>query len=299
MLARIPLFLRFPLILLLIAVHTALRVSLLLLCSLLKALLPVAGVRRVLDGWIIGLAESWIGFNSWMMDHMTTLQVDLACDGPLQRDGHYLVQCNHRSWVDILVLQKVFNRRIPFMRFFLKQELIWVPLLGVAWWALDFPFMRRHTKSQIQKNPALAGQDIAATRKACEKFIGKPVSIMIFPEGTRFTPAKHAQQQSPFADLLKPKSGGMAYALDAMGEGLQQILDVTLHYPNGTPGMADLIADRVGQVRVDVRVREIPQAIRAGDYENDRLFRTEFQSWMNGLWRDKQGLLDSYSARKA
>ena len=291
MLARIPLFLRFPLILLLIVVHTTGRVLLLLLCSLLKAVMPIAVVRRVLDGWIIGLAESWIGFNSWMMDHMTTLQVDMGCDGVLDREGHYLVLCNHRSWVDILVLQKVFNRRIPFMRFFLKQELFWVPLLGLAWWALDFPFMRRHTKSQLQKRPDLAGRDIAATRRACAKFLGMPVSIMIFPEGTRFTPAKHAQQQSPYADLLKPKSGGMAYALDAMGEGLRQILDVTLHYPNGTPGMADLIADRVKQVRLEVRVREIPQTIRAGDYENDRAFRTEFQSWMNGLWRDKQALL--------
>ena len=155
--------------------------------------------------------------------------------------------------------------------------------------------MQRHTKSQLQKRPELAGQDIAATRKACEKFLGKPVSIMIFPEGTRFTPAKHAQQQSPLPDVLKPKSGGMAYALDAMGKGLHAILDVTLHYPNGIPGMADLIADRIKQVHVDVRLRPIPDALRAGDYENDRSFRAQFQQWMNGLWQDKQQILDGFS----
>ncbi|MFZ9311025.1 MAG: acyltransferase [Arenimonas sp.] len=294
MLARIPLPLRVPLIYLLIAANTVIRVSVLLLCALFKAILPVKPLQRVLDRWIIGLAEAWIGFNSWMMDHMTTLQVHYREDAALDSQGHYLVLSNHQSWVDILVLQKVFNKRIPFMRFFLKKELFWVPMLGLAWWALDFPFMQRHTKSQLQKRPELAGQDIAATRKACEKFLGKPVSIMIFPEGTRFTPAKHSQQQSPLPALLKPKSGGMAYALDAMGRGLHAILDVTLHYPNGIPGMADLIADRIKHVQVDVRLRPIPEALRAGDYENDRAFRAQFQQWMNGLWQDKQAILDGY-----
>jgi 1-acyl-sn-glycerol-3-phosphate acyltransferase len=295
MLARIPLIVRLPLIWLLVGTHTVVLVSLLLLCSLIKGLLPIKTVQRVLDGWILALAESWIACNSWMMAHLTTLQVHYREDSVLDAKGHYLVLSNHQSWVDILVLQKVFNKRIPFMRFFLKKELIWVPFLGLAWWALDFPFMQRHTKSQLQKRPELAGQDIAATRKACEKFLGKPVSIMIFPEGTRFTPAKHAQQQSPFQNLLKPKSGGMAYALDAMGRGLHAILDVTLHYPNGRPSVADLVADRIKQVRVDVRLREIPEALRIGDYENDRVFRAQFQQWMNGLWQDKQRILDGFA----
>jgi 1-acyl-sn-glycerol-3-phosphate acyltransferase len=297
MLVRIPLILRVPLIWLLIASHTVVLVTSLLLCSLFKGLLPFKPVQRVLDVWILALAESWIACNSAMMDHLTSLQVGYSENTALDAEGHYLVISNHQSWVDILVLQKVFNKRIPFMRFFLKKELFWVPFLGLAWWALDFPFMQRHTKSQLQKRPELAGQDIVATRKACEKFLGKPVSIMIFPEGTRFTPAKHAQQQSPFKGLLKPKSGGMAYALDAMGRGLHYILDVTLIYPNGRPSIADLVADRIKKVMVDVRVLEIPESLRIGDYENNRAFRVEFQAWMNGLWLEKQNRLNSSMSR--
>jgi 1-acyl-sn-glycerol-3-phosphate acyltransferase len=296
MFVRIPLWVRVPLIWLLVAANTVLRVSLLLLCALFKALLPIKALQRVLERWIIALAEAWIAGNSRMIQHMTSLKINYREDAALDANGHYLVLSNHQSWVDILILQNVFNRRIPFMRFFLKQQLIWVPMLGLAWWALDFPFMQRHTKSQLQKRPELAGQDIAATRKACEKFLGKPVSIMIFPEGTRFTPAKHAQQQSPFQHLLKPKSGGMAYALDAMGRGLHAILDVTLYYPNGKPSLADLIADRIGQVWVDVRLRAIPEALRQGNYELDRTFRVEFQAWMNGLWQEKQQRLLRFSA---
>ncbi len=61
----------------------------------------------------------------------------------LHQRGWYLVSSNHQSWVDILVLQRIFHGRIPFLKFFLKQELIWVPVIGLAWWALDFPFMKR------------------------------------------------------------------------------------------------------------------------------------------------------------
>lgn len=295
MFAKLPLIIRLPILLLMIALSTVLLVSSLLLVAVLKWCVPIEAFRKSCERAILCLAETWISNNSWMMQYCTSLQVNYAEDSSLDPQGHYLVLSNHQSWVDIMVLQKVFNRRIPFMRFFLKQQLIWVPLLGLAWWALDFPFMRRHTKSQLQKRPELAGKDIEATRKACEKFLGKPVSIMIFPEGTRFTQAKHAQQQSPFASLLKPKSGGMAYALDAMGRGLHAILDVTLYYPNGKPGMWDLIADRVKSVYVDVRLRDIPEAMRHGDYENDRTFRVEFQRWMNELWQEKQDRIQQLS----
>lgn len=293
MFAKIPLFIRLPIIVLMIALSTVLLVTSLLLVALLKGCVPIAGFGKSCERVILWLAESWISNNTWIMHNCTTVQINYTEDSSLDPQGHYLVLSNHQSWVDIIVLQGVFNHRIPFMRFFLKQQLIWVPLLGLAWWALDFPFMKRHSKSQIQKRPELAGQDIAATRKACEKFLGKPVSIMIFPEGTRFTQAKHGKQQSPFSHLLKPKSGGMAYALDAMGRGLHAILDVTLYYPNGKPGMWDLIADRVKTVYVDVKLRSIPDAMRNGDYENDRTFRVEFQRWMNGLWQEKQALLES------
>jgi 1-acyl-sn-glycerol-3-phosphate acyltransferase len=204
----------------------------------------------------------------------------------LRRGGNYLVLCNHQSWVDIPVLQKVFNRRIPFLRFFLKSQLIWVPLLGPAWWALDFPFMKRYSKETLARHPELQGKDREATRRACEKFRQLPVSVMNFVEGTRFTRAKHDAQGSPFRHLLRPKAGGVAFVLDAMGDALHAILDVTLVYPGGTPSMMDLIGGRVREIRVHVRELPIDAALR-GDYENDAAFRERFQSWVNALWRDK------------
>ena len=110
-----------------------------------------------------GVDATWIGVNSAMI-RLFTRGHDWRIDGVehLRRDGRYLVLANHQSWVDIVVLQDVFNRRIPFLKFFLKQQLIWVPVLGLAWWALDFPFMRRYTREELERHPEWRGRDVEA-----------------------------------------------------------------------------------------------------------------------------------------
>ncbi|AKC87954.1 acyltransferase [Pseudoxanthomonas suwonensis] len=286
------LWLRATLILLLIAANTLLHAIPLLAAALVKAVLPFPPVRRAFDPLLTGIAESWIGLNSAMMGVFTGTRFQVEQDAALQRDGHYLVLANHQSWVDIVVLQKVFNRRIPLLRFFLKRQLFWVPVLGLAWWALDFPFMGRYTRRQIAKNPELGRRDMEVTRRACEKFRDIPVAVMNFVEGTRFTPAKHAGQASPYRHLLKPKSGGVAFVIDAMGQGLHAVLDVTIAYPGGRPTMIDLMADRVPEVCVRVRQRPIPAELAAGSYQDDRAFRARFQQWMNGLWEEKDADLE-------
>ncbi len=281
------LWLRVIPILLLIAANTVLHVTPLMVVAVFKALLPFETVRLACNPLLTGLAASWIGVNSGMIDRFTRTRFEVEAPAALRIDGHYLVLANHQSWVDILVLQKVFNRRIPLLRFFLKRQLFWVPLLGLAWWALDFPFMGRYSRAQIAKNPALGVRDRETTRRACAKFRSIPVSVMNFVEGTRFTPAKHDRQGSPYRHLLKPKSGGVAFVLDAMGDTLQSVLDVTIVYPGGRPTMLDLMGDRIPEVRVAVRERPIPVALLEGEERDDAAYRARFQRWVNGLWTEK------------
>lgn len=278
---------RVPLILLLIVLNTLVHALPLLLVALFKAILPFERLRLALNRVLTGLAERWIAMNSGMIDRFARTRFEVDLPPSLQPEGHYLVLANHQSWVDIVVLQKIFNRRVPFMRFFLKRQLIWVPVLGLAWWALDFPFMGRYSRKEIAKNPELGRRDMEVTRRACEKFRSIPVSVMNFVEGTRFTPAKHAGQQSPFRHLLKPKSGGVAFVIDAMGDTLRAVLDVTIVYPAGRPTMVDLIGGRIPEVRVCVRERAIPEDLIGGNYQDDRAYRARFQQWMNGLWDEK------------
>ena len=189
--------------------------------------------------------------------------------------------------VDILVLQHCLNRRIPLLKFFLKQQLIWVPVMGLAWWALEFPFMRRHSEAYLQQHPEMRGKDQETTRKACEKFAQVPTSVMNFLEGTRFTAVKHARQQSPYVHLLKPKAGGLALALNAMGDKFQAILDITIVYPDGTPSFWQFLQGRMRRVTVRARLLPIPQDLAHADYSGDAQARAAFQAWVAQMWREK------------
>jgi 1-acyl-sn-glycerol-3-phosphate acyltransferase len=292
-------WLRIPFGMLLLATNTVVHVPPLIVAALLKAALPMRGFRRVCDRILMAIAASWISVNTTMIRWFTRMRLLVDIDANLQPQGHYLVVANHQTWVDIPVLQAVLNRRVPLLRFFLKSQLFWVPLLGLAWWALDFPFMKRYSREHLAKRPELAGRDIAATRRACARFMHIPVAIMNFVEGTRFTRDKHARQESPFTHLLKPKAGGIAFVLDAMGRALHSILDVTIVYPAGRPTMFDLFADRVREVRVSIRERQIPADLLAGDYQNDPAFRERMQGWLNELWEDKDRAIAALLARPA
>lgn len=290
--------LRLVVIALLAVINTVLHTSVLLAVALLKWLLPIAPIRRRLTRVLTLLAESWIAVNSALIEYGTPTQVRVQGGESLRYQGWYLVVSNHQSWVDILILQKVFNRRIPFLKFFLKRQLVWVPMLGLAWWALDFPFMKRHTPEQLRRRPELKGSDIRATRLACAKFKQIPVSVMNFVEGTRFTDAKHARHAEAFRHLLRPKAGGIAFVMSAMGEVLQSLVDVSIVYPQGRPTLVELLSGRVPEVLVDIRERPIPPDLINGDYEGDAEFQARFQAWVNQLWKEKDALLDEMKQRR-
>lgn len=241
---------------------------------------------------LVVIAETWISINNLILATVSGIKWQIEGMDGLRRDDWYLVSCNHQTWADILVLQKISNRRIPFMKFFLKQELIKVPVLGQAWWALDFPFMKRHSREEIAKNPALRLEDLETTRKACEKFAYFPTTVSNFFEGTRFTQEKHDQQQSPYTHLLKPKSGGAAFALNAMSGHLRNMLDITIIYPPGTSrSLMAFLGGAIKTVHVIVDVKPIPEWASQGDYEGDDAFRNRFKAWVDDLWREKDALI--------
>ena len=269
----------------LLVVNTLVFPALLFLMALLK-LIPIRPIQALGKHWAVQFAQMWAHNNRRIFN--LTLPTKWTLDLPkLSKDTSYLVISNHQSWVDILALQYAFNGKIPFFRFFLKYELIYVPILGMCWWVLDYPFMRRHTKEQIKKNPELKNQDKEIAIRQMQKFKDTPVSIMVFVEGTRFTKDKHAQQQSPYQNLLKPRAAGAAYALNILAEQLQTLLDVTIVYPNGTPSFLDLLKGRCPEICIHAQTLHIDESLRVGDYETQKPYRVAFQTWLNGIWADK------------
>jgi 1-acyl-sn-glycerol-3-phosphate acyltransferase len=265
-------------------INTVLLTVPLILLSLLKFILPFRPVKVILDRILMGIAGLWIHINSLTTDLFCSIDWDIRGLDKLTPKEWYLVLSNHQSWVDILVLQKTLNKKIPMLKFFLKKELIWVPFLGLAWWALDFPFMKRYSKEFLAQNPHLEGKDLESTRIACRKFKHTPVSIMNFVEGTRYTPEK--AKKSAFTHLLTPKAGGIAFVLGSMGECLNHIIDVTIVYPGRVPSFWSFISGKTRKIIVDFQLLEVGWHIK-GDYFNDPVFKKRFCEWLNDLWLEK------------
>lgn len=271
----------------LLLLNTLVLICPLLVFALLKLVLPGRG--RDYASWaVMWVAETWSEIDKAIFALCIPTQWDIRGVENLRKDTSYLAVSNHQTWVDIPALIESLNRRTPFFKFFLKKELIWVPLLGLAWWGLDYPFMKRYSKAFLEKHPELKGKDLEITKAACELFKRQPVTVVNYLEGTRFTEAKRQQQHSPYRYLLKPKAGGVAFVLAALGEQLDALLDVTIVYPgNKAPGFWELLNGSISRVIIDIRVRELDPMLWAGDYENDPEFRQTVQAWVNQLWVEK------------
>ena len=246
----------------------------------------------IADKTVIKITNHWISSNNALIDNMLPRKdwrISLPDD--VNTEGKYLLISNHQSWVDTSIVQYISEKRLPLTRFFTKFELIYIPIVGQAFYFLDFPMMRRHSKEAVAKNPALKGQDIEEAKRACALLKGKPFTLLNYLEGTRFTQAKHEQQKSPYTHLLKPRAGGLSLAINALGSEIDGLLDMTIVYPDGVPTYSDLWKGNIKRLGVDVRYLDIPAelfaGIKRGGYENDEQVKAQMFAWIEQVWRDK------------
>ena len=260
--------------------------------AILKFLIPVKPVRNVLTRWIMSVGETWIACNALIFSIGNSTRWEFRGLEGLSNERWYLVIANHQTWVDIIAMQTMLNRRVPFLKFFIKQELIWFPFLGLAWWSMDMPFMKRYSKSYLARHPEKKGQDLEATRQACEKFRDTPTSVINFIEGTRFTEEKRTKRASAFNNLLPPRAGGVALALTSMGDMFDAVLDVTIVYPTGVADFWGMMCGELDHVVIEIEQRPVDEWLYQGDYQNDREFRRNFHQWLTQIWEKKDARID-------
>ena len=263
----------------------------LLLIAVVKLVIPVTAVRLTVTRWLMLIGENWASFNLAVLERFGS--IDWRGEGfeGLRHDDWYLVISNHQSWVDIFVLHRFLNKRIPFLKFFMKQQLIWFPVMGFAWWAMDMPFMKRYSTAYLARKPHMKGKDFETTRKACEKFRNTPTAVINFVEGTRFSVEKRDRHGMPYQHLLRPRAGGFAVAMSSMGDMFSSILDVTIIYPNGKPEFWEMCCGRHVEAHVILTSRPVETWLTAGDYENDREWRRRVQVWLGEIWQEKDDLI--------
>jgi 1-acyl-sn-glycerol-3-phosphate acyltransferase len=280
--------LRGVLVVLLLLLNTLWWGGLVLILGLPKLLMPRGELRR---RWILALAwlgERWVGVNNRILDLLLPVEWDVTGIEINDAAGHYLIVSNHVSWVDIFAILRVFHRRAAFIRFFMKAQLIWFPIAGQACAALEFPFMRRYSPDYLAKHPEKRGADLVMARRMCRRYRRVPVAVAIFLEGTRFSREKQENQQSPYRHLLRPRVGAIGFALAALGDQLDAVLDVTLAYPGGETTMWDFVSGRVQRVSVHVRRLDVPPEFLAEDGGE----REALKGWIDEVWRTKDELLD-------
>ena len=291
MLSFIPPVILFPLHFLLQILNLGFWAILITALGLVKLVLPFSWVAKLLNPAMHGFMFCF-GLISVMLIKLTNkVEWDCTINGELSKQNWYLMTPNHLSYLDIILLIEFAAMRIPAPKFFLKKELIWLPFVGLGAWALDMPFMQRYSRQFVEQNPHLKGKDIETTRKSCAKFKTTPTTVINFVEGSRFTPEKHALKGSTFNNLLPPKAGGIAFTLAAMGELFTNILDVTILYPNNqVHPMMDMLSGKLNKVVIHIDVLPVSDEV-IGDYFNDDDFKSNFQTWLNGVWQQKDRLI--------
>lgn len=278
-------------IIVLLALNLAVWGVPILLGGVVRLLMPTGELRRRVVLILAPLAERWMDINHRIFDLFLDTEWDVQGVGEIRRDGRYLIVSNHVSWVDIFAVFRGFLWKSSLIRFFLKRELIWMPIVGQACWALEFPFMRRYTAEELARHPEKRGQDLETTRRACRHYRKIPVAILNYIEGTRFTRDKHEEQQSPYRYLLRPRVGGIAFVLASLGEQLDAMFDVTLAYPGHEVSMWDFITNRVPRITIRVRRLDIPPEFFDAAITEPGPERERFKAWIETLWREKDELL--------
>jgi len=277
---------------LIVSVNTIVLTAVIFILAIFKLLAPPGRARNAMTHWLSSLGELWVSVNKTLVLFYRGMEWDVRLPDGISHTGRYLVFCNHQSGVDILALQHCLNRRAPFGRYLLKHQLIWVPVLGVAWWALDMAFLRRYSKQELIRNPSLRGKDLENAARACEKLKHIPVSMMTFPEGTRFTRAKHRAQNSPYRHLLRPRYGGIGQVLYSFDDALDSLIDVTIIYPDGVPTVWQYVSGQVKKIVVHIELRPIEADLRGQDFRDDAVAKNRLIKWLGGIWEEKDRLMN-------
>ena len=275
---------------LILLVNTVLLATIMIPLGIIKFLIPLKNLRASFTKLIIKIGELWIEINSLWVINLHKPNLEIIGEENLNGNSWFLSTSNHQSAADIFIVQYITNRKIPMLKFFIKYELIYVPIIGICWWALDMPFLKRYTQDQIKKNPKLKGRDYKKMKKSLEHYSLHPVSIFSYAEGTRFSEKKHAYQKSEFKNLLKPKEGGLAVALSNVNK-IKELIDITIIYDSENLSFWNYLCGNIKNIKIFISKIKIPEKYLVETLISSEELRSDFKLWLNNRWKEKDILI--------
>ncbi len=260
-----------------LSIYTAIVCMAIFVIALVRLITPFRGARKSLTGAMDGAVTFWVTINSWLLRVFGVTYIEMNVEGELKdRSNWWVITSNHQSWSDVVIIQVSLLRLAPTIKFFTKRELIWVPFIGLAMWLLRFPYVRRFSREAARKDRSLYDKNRLTMERAAQQFLERPVSVLTFVEGTRFSQDKQRAQKSPFKHLLVPRTGGLAFALETLESELTQIVDLTIYYEDAVPGFWEFFCGACPNVKLDVRPIEL-----TGEW------RTNLKEMVLQLWEQK------------
>jgi 1-acyl-sn-glycerol-3-phosphate acyltransferase len=219
-----------------------------------------------------------VWFNTFWIKYILGIKINMKGDPTPGGDvQHLVVVSNHRSWFDILIIQHIITGLGgPMLKFLIKRQLIYLPVVGWLCFALNFPRLNRG------QDRAGRAQDFQSIQQAAKTMLELPGALMNFAEGTRFSPHKKQVRGSSYDYLLNPKAGGLRIILGSMG--VIDMVDITLVYPNDTVTFWQILG---GALRtIDVHLHNTSSA----DID-------DASTWLAQRWRAKDELIRAARAR--
>lgn len=165
-----------------------------------------------------------------ILDTFLPIEIDYKQENEIESGTHYLLVSNHQSWIDIIILQNIFYKKLPPLKFLVKWEIMFIPIVGLICWAFEYPFLKRYSKNKMQKNTNNIYRDKNEIEKKLKKCSNTPCNFVNFMEEHRFNQWRKDIQNNEFHNLLKPKLGGFSVISDLFSNQIINIIDVTIIY---------------------------------------------------------------------
>ncbi|WP_299980408.1 1-acyl-sn-glycerol-3-phosphate acyltransferase [uncultured Pseudoteredinibacter sp.] len=247
--------------------------SLLLAIAIVKMLLPIKAIQKNCDYLIEALYQLAVRVDSFWIDNILGIKFEIK--GTPSEHPAPVVISNHHCGFDVAILQDVISGRGPLLKFLIKKEIIWLPIFGWVCFLLDFPRLNRNKKSHDREKDYATVK--AATQQHGIERNSHSGALLIFPEGTRFTEAKREDQQSPYQQLLKPRSGGLKVIQEHAEPGTP-LIDITIDYRSKNASLWSCLYGVPNNIIIHIH-----------HFDLDEI--DNMQNWLNQRWYEKDKLL--------
>lgn len=216
--------------------------------------------RRSRLAWTYRLQGAWVAWNLGVVSRVFGVSFIVEGGESVAR-GPMVVLSRHASIIDTLLPAAFITRPHGIrLRYVLKDELLADPALDIAGTRLPNCFVTRSPEQSELERQRI--RDLATD-------LGTDEGVIIFPEGTRFTPEKRdrRKEEMPFGDPVREIANQMEHVLPPRPGGTLAILeatdaDVVVLAHAGLEGFAtvrDIWAGDLVGATVQLEFRRIPR----------------------------------------